>query len=115
MHYIALFLAGVFLCNSIPHLAAGLRGEIFPTPFAKPRGKGPSSPLVNFVWGAFNVLLGTALLARHPVAVDFNPAFIAFVAGALAIGLYLSIHFGKVRRDMSVNAALYDPPPSGSD
>ena len=43
---------------------------------------------------------GTALLARHPVAVGFNPAFIAFVAGALAIGLYLSIHFGKVRRDL---------------
>ncbi|RDJ19628.1 hypothetical protein DWF00_02020 [Bosea caraganae] len=103
MDYIGLFFAGAFLCNAIPHLTAGLRGEVFPTPFAKPRGKGPSSPLINFLWGALNLLVGLALLARYPVAVDFDPAFIAFAAGALAIGLYLSIHFGKVRGDNSAS------------
>ncbi|MEJ0066167.1 MAG: hypothetical protein WDM85_12710 [Caulobacteraceae bacterium] len=56
--------AGAFLCNSIPHLAAGLRGEVFPTPFAKPRGKGPSSALVNFYWGAANLALGLFILLR---------------------------------------------------
>jgi hypothetical protein len=56
MDYVASFFAGAFLCNSIPHLASGLRGEIVPTPLAKSRGKGPSSPLVNFLWDAFNVL-----------------------------------------------------------
>jgi hypothetical protein len=31
--------------------------------------------------------------------VDFEPGFLALVLGALAIGIYLSLHFGKVRRD----------------
>ncbi|BBP77379.1 hypothetical protein CCU68_10365 [Pseudomonas gingeri NCPPB 3146 = LMG 5327] len=96
--YIPAFLAGVFICNALPHLAAGLRGEIFPTPFARPRGKGPSSPLVNFLWGMFNLLVGLVLLSRQPVTIGDDPAFIALMAGALAIGTYLSIHFGKQRR-----------------
>jgi hypothetical protein len=103
MDYIASFLAGAFLCNCIPHLASGLRGEIFPTPFAKPRGKGPSAPIVNFLWGALNLLVGVYLLSRHPVTVDFEPGFVALVFGGLAIGTYLSLHFGKVRRERSGN------------
>jgi hypothetical protein len=96
MDYIASFFAGAFLCNCIP-----LRGETFPTPFANPRGKGPSAPIVNFLWGAFNLLVGVYLLSRHPVTFDFEPSFLALVLGALAIGIYLSLHFGKVRRDRS--------------
>ncbi len=99
MDYFAVFFAGVFLCNSIPHLCSGLQGLPFPTPFAKPRGVGDSSPLVNFLWGGFNLLVGGYLLARHPVSVAPDPAFAALVAGALAIGCYLSVHFAKVRRD----------------
>lgn len=94
---IALFFSGVLLCNSIPHLTAGLRGEIFPTPFAKPRGKGPSSPLVNFLWGALNFGLGSILLSTHPVQVGFNVDFATVGVGAVAIGVYLALHFGKVR------------------
>ncbi|WP_212741939.1 hypothetical protein, partial [Sphingomonas sp. 1F27F7B] len=30
MAYLVLFLGGALLCNAIPHLAAGLRGEPFP-------------------------------------------------------------------------------------
>ena len=99
MDYVACFFAGAFLCNCIPHLVCGLRGEVFPTPFAKPRGKGPSSPFVNFLWGVFNLLAGAYLLSRHPVTVNLDPRFVALVLGALAIGTYLSLHFGKVRRD----------------
>ena len=80
MDYVAAFLAGAFLCNCVPHLTCGLRGEIFPTPFAKPRGKGPSSPLVNFLWGFFNLLVGLFLLSRHSVAVDLSPGFAALTA-----------------------------------
>src|SRR5258707_80568 len=101
MDYVASFFAGAFLCNCIPHLACGLRGEIFPTPFAKARGNGPLSPLVNFLWGVLNVLVGLFLLSRHPVAVDLNPGFVALTAGALSTGIYLSLHFGKVRQDTS--------------
>lgn len=99
MNYIALFFAGVFLCNSIPHLASGLQGVPFPTPFAKPRGVGDSSPIANFLWGMFNFLIGVYLLLRHTVTVKLNPIVIIPVIGALAMGTYLSLHFGKVQRD----------------
>ena len=102
MEYIASFFAGAFLCNCIPHLACGLRGETFPTPFANPRGKGPSAPIVNFLWGAFNWLVGVYLLSRHPVTVDFEPGFLVLIVGALAIGVYLSsfrkVSAGQIRR-----------------
>lgn len=98
--YITAFLAGVFLCNALPHLASGLRGEVFPTPFARPRGKGPSSPLVNFLWGAFNLLAGLVLLSRQPLMVGFNSEFIALTVGVLAMGAFLSSHFGAVKMQM---------------
>lgn len=98
MATLTLFFAGAFLCNCIPHLAAGLRGEAFPTPFAKPPARGLSSPPVNFVWGWSNALVGGILLWRHGAPGD--AADIAVMAiGALLIGLGLSIHFGKVMRE----------------
>jgi hypothetical protein len=104
MNYVALFFAGAFLCNSIPHLVAGLQGAPFPSPFAKPRGVGDSSPLVNFLWGFFNLLAGLVLLARNPVSLGLNAEFLTLLAGALAIGLQLSLHFGKVQRDKAAKS-----------
>jgi len=98
MNYIALFFCGAFLCNCIPHLACGLRGESFPTPFAKPRGVGLSSPLLNFAWGIANLVAGAAILARHGVPTTFGPELVALFLGVIVIGTYLSIHFGKVRQ-----------------
>ncbi len=103
MNYVVMFFAGIFLCNSIPHLTCGLRGESFPTPFAKPRGVGLSSPLLNFFWGCFNLVVGISLVSTRPVVADFYPTFIALALGALAIGTYLSLHFAKVRRENSLN------------
>jgi hypothetical protein len=97
LNYIANFFAGVFICNCIPHLVCGLRGEPFPTPFATPRGVGESSPLVNFLWGYANVVAGTVLLAAFPVSPTFGAGCLPLFAGALAIGSPLSVHFGKVR------------------
>lgn len=96
MIWIDWFFAGAFLCNSLPHLAAGLQGRPFPSPFARPRGVGLSSPLVNVLWGLFNVVAGLVLLSLQPVSIGFNAPFIVVIAGALAIGVYLSLHFGKV-------------------
>lgn len=45
MIHLAPFFAGAFLCNALPHLAAGLQGRPFPTPFATPHGVGDSPPL----------------------------------------------------------------------
>ena len=101
MIWVAWFFAGAFLCNSLPHLAAGLQGRPFPSPFAKPRGVGNSSPLVNVLWGMFNVVVGLVLLSLQPVSIGLNAPFIIVIAGALAIGVYLALHFGRVlsRRD----------------
>ena len=98
---ILLFVAGVALCNSIPHLVAGVRGEVFPTLFAKPPGTGPSSPIVNFVWGAVNLFVALAIMKRHPVEFGPNAGCIAMSAGAVVAGLFLAIHFGRWRRQRS--------------
>lgn len=96
MIWVAWFCAGAFLCNALPHLAAGLQGRPFPSPFASPRGVGLSSPLVNVLWGMFNVVVGLVLLSLQPVSVGLNAPFIIVIAGALAIGVYLALHFGRV-------------------
>ncbi|MEJ1969115.1 MAG: hypothetical protein WDN03_10875 [Rhizomicrobium sp.] len=97
MDYVALFFAGAFLCNCIPHLVAGLQGMKFPTPFARPRGIGNSSPLVNFLWGAVNLAIGLFVLSRQPAGVGVDAECLSLAAGALLLGLYLARHFGKVR------------------
>ncbi|MEW6644732.1 MAG: hypothetical protein AB1586_29800 [Pseudomonadota bacterium] len=106
MTYALLVLAGALLCNCIPHLTAGLQGAPFPTPFATPRGVGPSPPLVNVLWGAFNLAAALGLLSVHPVALGANPDCLAIGAGALLLGLHLSRHFGKVRnRDVTSSSS----------
>lgn len=96
--YALLVLAGALLCNCIPHLAAGLRGEAFPTPLAAPPGKGLSSPVLNFLWGAANLSLGLWLLA--PLA-EADPRWgrLAVAAGFVGIGIYLSRHFASVDKE----------------
>jgi hypothetical protein len=97
MTYLLLFLAGALLCNAIPHLAAGLRGEPFPTPFAKPPGEGESPPLVNFVWGSGNAFAGVALALWRAPDIDCWTGVGVAALGWLVIGTYLAVHFGKVR------------------
>jgi hypothetical protein len=98
---IMLFFAGAFLCNCIPHFVSGLLGRSFPTPFAKPRGVGDSSPVVNFLWGFLNLVIGLSLLIRHPLTVYFYAKLTAMLIGALVMGLQNSSHFGKVQRSKS--------------
>lgn len=98
MNYVAIFFAGAFLCNSVPHLVAGLQGASFQSPFATPRGVGLSSPLVNFLWGMFNLIVGALLLSTYPIGIGFTTGFAVLIAGALATGTYLAWHFGSVRR-----------------
>ena len=97
VHCLIHLLAGGFFCNSIPHLASGLRGEPFPSPFSKPPGVGDSSPCVNFLWGTLNLVLGSALLLWSPIVVGFNLNSGLFLSGFMLIGFHCSLHFGKVK------------------
>jgi hypothetical protein len=101
LHFIANFFEGCFLCNCIPHLTSGLRGESFPTPFARPSGVGLSSPLVNFLWGTLNFMIGMLLVSYLPVVIGINIEAALFMAGFIIIGIFNSCHFGKVRRKHS--------------
>jgi hypothetical protein len=95
MKLVTCFFAGAVLCNCIPHLASGLQGRAFPTPFATPRGVGDSSPLVNVLWGFVNLLAGVFLLSMSPVVIAVNGAFLSLVAGALVLGVHLALHFER--------------------
>jgi hypothetical protein len=64
MHCISYFFGGAFLSNAIPHLASGVMGRPFQSPFAKPPGQGLSSSTVNVLWGVFNLALAYALICR---------------------------------------------------
>jgi hypothetical protein len=97
MAYLLLFFAGVLLLNALPHLVSGLMGQPFPTPFAKPRGVGESSPVTNFLWGFANAAIGAGIVLRWWGEVDHKLGAAAIAAGALPLGLYLATHFGKVR------------------
>jgi hypothetical protein len=95
--YLAWFFAGAFLTNSIPHLAQGLSGNRFQTPFASPPGVGESSAVLNIIWGFANVAAGGVLLhACFPAELSPLLCLVALI-GAVAMGLRLSMHFSKVR------------------
>jgi hypothetical protein len=97
--YLAWFFAGAFLTNSLPHLAQGLSGNRFQTPFASPPGVGESSARLNMIWGFANVAAGGALLhACFPPELP-PPCGLCLTAliGGVVMGLRLSTHFSKVR------------------
>ena len=96
MHLISYFFGGAFLCNAIPHLASGLMGRSFQSPFATPRGEGLSSSTVNVLWGCFNLAVAYMLICRVR---DFSLRSTVDVAtlglGFLLLGLFCARHFGR--------------------
>ncbi len=95
--YVLIFVAGALLANGIPHLVSGVRGDPFPSPFAKPPGVGNSRPVVNVLWGFGNGLAG-AVLAIVWLPHEVAPiADAVCAAGFLAMALFCARHFGKVR------------------
>ena len=92
-HYIAAFFAGAFLANVVPHFIHGVSGDSFPSPFANPPGKGLSSPLVNVLWGCFNLLAGYVLLRVSKITFKNSLAMFVLFLGLLAISILSSITF----------------------
>jgi hypothetical protein len=82
-HFLAYFGAGACLANFVPHFVSGVLGRVFPTPFASPPFRGPSSPGVNVSYGLCNLAVAYALLSWVG---DFQPRS-ALHAGACGLGL----------------------------
>jgi hypothetical protein len=97
--YIACVFGGAFLANAVPHFVKGICGDRFPSPFAKPPGKGLSSPRVNVVWALVNIVIGYLLVREGNVRDGGEAALIVFFFGAAAISIYLSGHFARKDRD----------------
>ena len=95
--YIAYFFAGAFLVNAIPHFVSGLIGRPFPSPFAKPPGKGLSSPVVNVLWGAFHFVIAYLLIFRVGGYDIRNTTHILLLAsGGILMAVQLASWFGDV-------------------
>jgi hypothetical protein len=92
-NYIACFFAGAFLANLVPHFFHGISGDRFPTPFAKPPGRGLSSPTVNVAWAWLNLVVGYLLLRAGKVSTENRPTLIVFFAGIVFISTVLSFRF----------------------
>jgi hypothetical protein len=93
--YVACFFAGAILANAVPHFVHGISGNRFPTPFARPPGRGLSSPTVNVVWALFNLLVGFILLRVGHVVRGGHGARIVFFAGIAALSILMSVRFQK--------------------
>ena len=91
--YLAAFFSGAFLANVVPHFVQGISGNPFPTPFAKPPGKGLSSPTVNVLWALLNLVVGYILFGAAPVTPHNRLALLVFFIGIAAMSLMLSRGF----------------------
>ena len=92
-HYVAIFFAGVFLTNAIPHFIHGISGQQFPTPFANPPGKGLSSATLNVIWGLANMAVGYFLLQVSKVTSKNKLGLIIFFVAVVGVSVALSITF----------------------
>jgi len=96
VYYVSYFFGGMFLANAIPHLVNGTMGRAFQSPFAKPSGKGLSSPTVNVLWGAFNLAIGYILVCRvGSFDLHTTSHVVAAGLGGLLISLYAARQFGQ--------------------
>ena len=95
-HYLALFFAGAFLVNSVPHFTNGVSGRPFPSPFASPPGQGLSSPIVNVLWGSFNFIVGVFLCRAGRFDSKRLVPTATVAVGGILMAVMLANAFGQV-------------------
>jgi hypothetical protein len=98
-NYVSAFFAGMFLANFVPHFVSGICGNPFPTPFAKPPGKGLSSPLVNVAWALLNVLIAFILFKAAHMAADDHLSLSIFFIGFAFVSLWSGKHFAGKEKE----------------
>jgi hypothetical protein len=87
--YVAFFFGGLFLVNAVPHFVSGVSGRRFPSPFA--------SPMVNVLWGAFNLVIGYLLVFRvGEFFIRETGSVVSVGIGGLVMAVMLAWSFGKV-------------------
>jgi len=89
----AAFIAGAVFANVVPHFVHGISGDPFPTPFAKPPGRGLSSPRVNVLWALLNLLIGYAFLWISGLQLEPGAGLLCFFAGIAFLSILLSVRF----------------------
>ena len=95
-HYLAYFFGGAFLANTVPHLTNGISGRPFPSPFAKPPGRGLSSSTVNVRWGLFNLAVAYVLICRvGSFSLLDTTQVLALGAGIALLSVMMARHFGR--------------------
>ena len=95
-HYLALFFAGACLVNSVPHFTNGISGRPFPSPFASPPGQGMSPPIVNVLWGSFNLIVGFALARAGRFDSRRLAVLLTVAIGGLLMAVTLANTFGHL-------------------
>jgi hypothetical protein len=94
--FLAYFVGGGLLANTIPHFVSGICGRSFQSPFSRPPGVGLSSPVSNVIWGSINAVIAYLLILRVG---DFDLHKIADAAaiglGMLVSALFLARYFGR--------------------
>ncbi|MFZ0340439.1 MAG: hypothetical protein WAL45_20610 [Terracidiphilus sp.] len=94
--FLAYFFGGAFLANALPHLMNGISGRSFQSPFAKPPGKGLSSPTVNVLWGFLNLAVAYWLIVHIGTFSIHNLWQVTAVgAGILVMSLMCASAFGR--------------------
>jgi len=94
-HYFSGFWAGMFLANFVPHFVNGVSGNGFPTPFAKPPGKGLSSPVVNVLWALLNLVIGGLLFKVGKVSLHNYLSLIIFFIGFALLSVMMAKNFAN--------------------
>jgi hypothetical protein len=94
-NYITCFFSGMFLANAVPHFVYGICGDRFPTPFAKPPGKGLSSPTVNVLWALLNMVVGYFLFQVGRVSSGNTLTLAVFFMGIVFISIMSSLIFAR--------------------
>ncbi len=95
LQLLSYFVGGAMLMNAITHMVSGAMGRPFPSPFAKPPGKGMSSAPVNMLWGFGNLAIAYLLVCQVGRFDLRDAAQVGSLAlGMLLLGLSLARHFG---------------------
>lgn len=95
LHLLSYFFGGALLMNAVPHVISASMGRKFPSPFAKPPGRGLSSARVNVLWGFGNLVIAYLLVCKVGRFDLGDLAQVAALAlGMFVLGLFHAVHFG---------------------